>query len=478
MSAEPLTALVKRVAAFPKLRFFECDAFAPKHAPLLQAATHLTNLPAGALATTPEARKDMVAKKLADAKTRSQWTYVDAGELADKGMRELGETLLTLTGLRLGSFKCAAFAVPPAATVVSLEGTSARKLSPGGATLLAGVLQFNTTLTSINLLKNSMGLAAAQRLVRLFRQSRTLTTLCGFSEGQTEADLRKQELRDGDALLVGADLERNQTLTSVDLRENFLADRAKSGEAAQKETEDAVNVLAAALGGNTSLKRLAVSNQYQPLRASFARAVAESLKVNATLETLELTPPDDEMGMALAEALKVNRTLTSVTMAGSGSGEGYSFMSPIGAHAIVDALRVNTTLRKIDLRRHGFGDEEEQLLTDAVRGRPGFELILGERRPAHEVLEKYPPPPPPPPPWEEPLVDKDFYTVKLVKFYSTDEIKLIKAVSKLVGLNFNKAKDLIASQPPVVIKADMPKADALAMKEQLEAAARCTIWLD
>ena len=72
---------------------------------------------------------------------------------------------------------------------------------------------------------------------------------------------------------------------------------------------------------------------------------------------------------ALAEALKVNATVEYLDLIDCGIGDD-------GAAALAEALRSNTSLTELDLRSNGISWQGKQLLRDAVAGREGFELQL------------------------------------------------------------------------------------------------------
>lgn len=71
----------------------------------------------------------------------------------------------------------------------------------------------------------------------------------------------------------------------------------------------------------------------------------------------------------------------------------------------------------------------------------------------------------PPPPVEE----KTAFNVKLAGYDAAAKIKIIKEVRALTSLGLKEAKDLV-EKAPVVIKEDVKKEDAEAMKQKLVAA--------
>ena len=66
-----------------------------------------------------------------------------------------------------------------------------------------------------------------------------------------------------------------------------------------------------------------------------------------------------------------------------------------------------------------------------------------------------------------PAAEQTHFTIKLEKFDAGSKIKLIKEVRAYTGLGLKEAKELVEGAP-TEIKADVPKADAEALKEKLE----------
>ena len=81
------------------------------------------------------------------------------------------------------------------------------------------------------------------------------------------------------------------------------------------------------------------------------RALAETLRLNSTLKSLNLSENDlgEGGGRALAETLRLNSTLTSLDLGGNGLGEG-------AGRAMAEALRLNSTLTSLDLCFNGLGE--------------------------------------------------------------------------------------------------------------------------
>ena len=106
--------------------------------------------------------------------------------------------------------------------------------------------------------------------------------------------------------------------------------------------------------------------------------VAEILESNTSVRKVFLGSNEaigDEGAKALAEALKENATVERLNLSDCGIGAD-------GAAALAEALRSNTSLTQLDLEYacwldgNGVGEQGKQLLRDAVAGRQGFKLRL------------------------------------------------------------------------------------------------------
>ena len=69
---------------------------------------------------------------------------------------------------------------------------SNKRLGFLSAIAIAFLVERNTALTNLNLLKNCFGTEAATQLAAILPQHKTLKTLCGFKPDQTDANLANQ----------------------------------------------------------------------------------------------------------------------------------------------------------------------------------------------------------------------------------------------------------------------------------------------
>ena len=84
-----------------------------------------------------------------------------------------------------------------------------------------GFYLVSAPLTSVNLLKNDIGEAAAD-IVRAAEQHGKIQTLCGIKPDQKEADFSQNGLKAADAVLLAYDIKVNAPLTDLDISGNEI----------------------------------------------------------------------------------------------------------------------------------------------------------------------------------------------------------------------------------------------------------------
>jgi hypothetical protein len=78
------------------------------------------------------------------------------------------------------------------------------------------------SLSSANLLGNSIGVEQAQALLKIKEAKPGLTTLCGLGGDETELDLSGKGLGPGCAILLAPEMEANGSLASLDISNNSI----------------------------------------------------------------------------------------------------------------------------------------------------------------------------------------------------------------------------------------------------------------
>jgi Ran GTPase-activating protein (RanGAP) involved in mRNA processing and transport len=150
--------------------------------------------------------------------------------------------------------------------------------------------------------------------------------------------LRNVDMIDEGATALAQALKSNlSALQTLDLRSDGIWDRmvkVKGGEALAEALKTNATLQTLDLGGNRILCEGAI-------------ALAKALKVNSSLHTLGLDGNKiGSMGaMALAEALEVNSALQALDLGSNEIGT--------GVIALTEALKTNTTLQRLDITYNG-----------------------------------------------------------------------------------------------------------------------------
>ena len=79
-------------------------------------------------------------------KPHSRARSIKGNDIRDEGMRAIGKALLSGAASSLCALECDAFHVPLGATDLDLRG---ERLGPAAATLLAGVIKGNTSISTL-----------------------------------------------------------------------------------------------------------------------------------------------------------------------------------------------------------------------------------------------------------------------------------------------------------------------------------------
>ena len=175
-------------------------------------------------------------------------------------------------------------------------------------------------------------------------------------------DLHEKSLTAHNVTVVAEILKSNTRVTIVDLDGNT------------EIGDEGAKALAEALKVNATVKTLWLKSC--GIGDDGAVALAEALRSNTSLTEVYLwynKEIGDEGAKALAEALKGNATVKTLDLHGCGIGDD-------GAAALAEALRSNTSLTQLWLdgcnEDSRIGEQTKQLLRDAVADRQGFFLDL------------------------------------------------------------------------------------------------------
>jgi hypothetical protein len=287
---------------------------------------------------------------------------------------------------------------------------SANHLGEKGATALAPAIRDSASITVVDLRYNNMNAESATMLASIAKKKKI--SLCGITPDQSVADFTPKDyygpfMGPGDVILLTADLAIRASVTCLDVRYNNIPGKWASELSAavlempqmKKFNEIPIKdmrtnsltqidlsgkgvgvvggmVVAGLLPAMASLREvLAFLPQSFALPSSFHMAnvcVQINLAENGIggyygrNDNLIYTP---EGPKAISDALRVSASLTSINLK-------FNHLGPEGAKALAPAICDNTSLMWVDLRLNYLTVGDESLLSKAVEGLPGLELLL------------------------------------------------------------------------------------------------------
>jgi hypothetical protein len=97
-------------------------------------------------------------------------------------------------------------------SVIDVSGIGFRS---EGAVAVATYISDNRALSSVNLLKNTIGVAQAKNLVSILKEHPTLKSLCGNKDNETELDMSNKMSGAGDAIMLVAEIVDNGALSTL-----------------------------------------------------------------------------------------------------------------------------------------------------------------------------------------------------------------------------------------------------------------------
>ena len=225
-------------------------------------------------------------------------------------------------------------------------------------------VEFNRSLTSVNLLKNNLGDGAAE-IVAAARRQGNIRTICGIEEGKIEVDFSYKSLEAPDAVLLSFDLEFNRALTSVNLGVNSIGDE---GTAALSE----------ALKANSTLETLGL--RQNEIGAAGAQSLAGMLQVNRALTSVNLLKNDlGDGAAAVVAAAKQNSNIKTLCGIAEGKAEvnlAGKFLRAPDAVLLSFDLEVNRALKSANLGENEIGDEATAALSEALKSNSTLEELL------------------------------------------------------------------------------------------------------
>jgi hypothetical protein len=88
--------------------------------------------------------------------------------------------------------------------------------------ILAIQPQDKGAISSVNLLKNSIGVAQAEAFVSILKEHPTLKSLCGNNGNETELDMSGKMRGAGDVIMLVPEIIDNGAMASLNLASNSL----------------------------------------------------------------------------------------------------------------------------------------------------------------------------------------------------------------------------------------------------------------
>jgi Ran GTPase-activating protein (RanGAP) involved in mRNA processing and transport len=251
---------------------------------------------------------------------------------------------------------------------------------------LVNGIKKNTTITTLKLWGNKIGIEGAKALAGMLEKNETITKL----------DLSRNNIGDDGAKALAEALKVNKTITTLHLLYNNIGKdgaialgRACAGKNIKVDFGNTKNNdLFKLAQGTFEGEKLDLS--YDHIRDAGAIAIADMLKVNKTITELNLS--DNDIGIdgakALAAMLEKNNTITELCLfrnnikddgakALAGMLEKNNTITELnlssnnieidGAKAIADALKVNKTITTLDLSYNNIGDDGAKALAEALK---------------------------------------------------------------------------------------------------------------
>ena len=197
-------------------------------------------------------------------------------------------------------------------------------------------LAVNSSLTHLDLSKNSIHNSGAASLSQVLEVNSSLTNL----------NLSGNSIRESEPASLSQALEVNSSLTNLDLSGNSIREPGAAS-------------LSQALAVNSSLAYLDLSGN--SIGFSGAAYLSQALAVNSSLTNLDLSGNSiGESGAAsLSKALAVNSSLTNLYLS-------VNFFGDSGAASLSRALAVNSSLTILNLARNSIGDSGAASLSQAL----------------------------------------------------------------------------------------------------------------
>ncbi|KAI9029521.1 kinase-like domain-containing protein [Hyaloraphidium curvatum] len=312
--------------------------------------------PAAPAPKAPELTKDDAAYWRARLEGYTE-LKAEGQAIGDSGVRALAEALRSNSTL----------------TTLWLDNNS---IGDEGARALAAVLKGNLALAGLSLSSNSFGDEGARALLSSLELNPSLTRLDLANNGISDALLEEIKKVVSDPRRKERALQNRMCptckmwpkLMGFDYCSRSCAKLGQQGHAraAPAPTKDDAPYWRARLAGKTTFEP-----EGEAIGDSGVRALADALRGNSTLKTLDLD--ENSIGVAgaraIAETLKWNSVLATLLLKNNSIGDE-------GARALLSSLELNPSLTRLDLANNGISDALLEEIKKAVSdpGRKGRAL--------------------------------------------------------------------------------------------------------
>jgi Ran GTPase-activating protein (RanGAP) involved in mRNA processing and transport len=236
---------------------------------------------------------------------------------------------------------------------------------PEGLIAVANAIQDMRAISSVNLLKNRIGVDQAEALASILKEHSTLKSLCGNKGDETQLDMSGKRMDAGDAIMLVPEIVDNGALLVLSLKSNNL--RADGGKA-----------LAEGLKSNQVITELNIAdtNLASGHDMSGVIALADAIPGMGALLQFDISKNHlrAEGGGALAEALKGNQVMTELNVADNmlvwdADPHGPDDTDMSGIVAFADVIPGMGAMTSLDLSSNGIGSEGAVHVAEAIKVR-------------------------------------------------------------------------------------------------------------
>ena len=203
------------------------------------------------------------------------------------------------------------------------------------------LLKSSSSLTCLNVLGNSIPAQQAAQIIKVVDSHQSLRTVCGINEGDTCLDFSGMGLSDACTLLLFAELERNTTLTALNLLNNCIG-AEKVHELLQiKEGKPALKTLC-----GFTVARTEIDMSKMNLNIEDAMLLASEIKDNNELSLLTKLNLSSNNLELMSDTIQEQDTRRSQrgSFCFGGHRPALQKDTHVGVLALASALQENTTM--------------------------------------------------------------------------------------------------------------------------------------